>query len=157
MYKSRWLAIPAKWSSSISFKEYVWCPSFFSHKWGLYSNESWTYPSTRFLCYPRQAVDRTEVPQKSLVLAAWGKRMISINSLRLATWKIFQPLVAVPSVRDSVVSDLFIWRKSRTFKTCFELTSIPSFFDENTIYDQSVVIFFFDSEGTKISEHRYWG
>lgn len=80
--------------------------------------------------------------------------MISINSLRLASWKIFQPLVAVPSVRDSVVSDLFIWRKSRTFKTCFELTSIPSLFDENTNYDRSVVIFFFDSEGNKISEHN---
>ena len=80
--------------------------------------------------------------------------MITLNSLRLATWKLFQPLVAVPSNINSVVSDLFIWRNSSTLKTRFELTSIPSFFDPQGNFDHRVVIFFFDSEGKKISEHN---
>lgn len=79
--------------------------------------------------------------------------MIScLNSLRLASWKIFQPLVAVPASVDSVISDLFVWRTSSSFKTYFELTSIPSLFDPHAISEQDVTIFFFDAFGQLISQ-----
>ena len=77
-----------------------------------------------------------------------------INSLRLATWKIFQPLSAVPESADSVVSDLFVWRNSSSFKTYFELTSIPSLFDDLSPSEHYVTIFIFDAGGRKISEEK---
>jgi len=75
-----------------------------------------------------------------------------INLFRLATWKLWQPLVAVPSSAKSVVSDLFVWRNSSIFKTYFELTSIPSLFENISPYQRHATIFIFDACGCKINE-----
>jgi hypothetical protein len=79
--------------------------------------------------------------------------MISyLNLLRLATWRICQPLTAVPSSSSSVVSDLFVWRNTASFKTYFELTSIPSLFNRLSPSEHYVTILIFNSSGRKISK-----
>lgn len=77
-----------------------------------------------------------------------------LNKLRLATWKIFQPLVIPPSASDSVVSDLFVWRNSPSFKTFFELTSIPSLFEVSSNLSPYVSIFIFNSTGLLIAKRQ---
>jgi len=75
-----------------------------------------------------------------------------INMLRLATWKICQPLTVAPSSPSSVVSDLFVWRNTTSFKTYFELTSIPSLFNRISTSEQYVTISIFNAYGVKVSD-----
>ena len=63
--------------------------------------------------------------------------------------RLFQPLTLVPTNPNSLVSDLFIWRRSAEIDTFFELINLPSLFSEG-FETEEIKIFLFDRNGKQI-------
>jgi hypothetical protein len=61
-------------------------------------------------------------------------------------------LTRVPSVKESAISDLFIWRKTSEWKTFFELLDINTliYADYEDLGNNSATFIFYDSEGLEI-------
>ena len=74
-----------------------------------------------------------------------------LKKVRLAIWKLGQPLTNIPRNRNAVVSDLFIWRNTSHFHTFFELFSIPSIFDPKLSSDFATLVIF-NSNGDYLSK-----
>ena len=77
-----------------------------------------------------------------------------LEKVRLAFWKLGQPLTRVPQEPNTVVSDLFIWRNTRQIQTFFELYSIPCLFDPKLSSD-SATLFIFNSKGSLLSKEHF--
>jgi hypothetical protein len=65
-------------------------------------------------------------------------------------------LTRVPSVSNSVISDLFIWRKNRDWKTFFELLNINNLInaDYQGLDKDSATFFFYDEKGFEIGSKK---
>ena len=74
-----------------------------------------------------------------------------MNHFKKALWRLGQPFTKRPVDPLSVVSDLFIWRKSNEFQTYFELLCLPYFFQQDVI-SEKVKIIIFDKSGKQIYE-----
>lgn len=75
-----------------------------------------------------------------------------LEKLRLATWKLYQPLTRIPTCPDAVISDLFVWRNTDRFKTFFELICLPSIFDDSSPTPVHATIVIFNSVGEQLVE-----
>jgi len=75
-----------------------------------------------------------------------------LERLRLASWKLGQPLSRLPSSPAAVVSDLFIWRNNEDYKTSFELISLPSIFDSQSTIHADATIVINSSDGVNVLE-----
>ena len=65
----------------------------------------------------------------------------------------FRPIIShKPSTAQSIVSDLFIWRRDSTILTYFDLLSLPSLFDD--IPDSEIILYLFDAAGLLIRTHN---
>jgi hypothetical protein len=65
-------------------------------------------------------------------------------------------LTKVPSVKESAISDLFIWRKTSEWKTFFELLDINTLInaDNEDSGNNSATFVFYDSEGLEIGREN---
>jgi hypothetical protein len=76
-----------------------------------------------------------------------------MKKLTKAFWLYIQPLTQRPEQVGDPVSDLFIWRRSKEWKTFFELTDIAGLFDDRDgASSRSVTIVFFDNKGDQFLE-----
>lgn len=79
-----------------------------------------------------------------------------IARARRALWTYRQPLTRVPTNAGAPVSDLFLWRKGKDWKTYFELTDMAGLYDAATgpAADEGrmVGIRLFDAAGQPIAE-----
>ena len=64
-----------------------------------------------------------------------------------------RPLVDSPTALGQPISDLFIWRRSNKWETCFELFDLASLFRASTQDGNIVKFIFFDFEGNFLQEH----
>ena len=83
------------------------------------------------------------------------KNKFSLEYIRRALWTFKQPLADRPRDIGSPVSDLFVWRKSKDWKTFFELNDIASYFEERTDSQAHAHIYFFDSDGGFITKELF--
>ena len=78
--------------------------------------------------------------------------------LRLTKTREFlaEGLTRVPSVQESSISDLFIWRKTNEWKTYFELLDINTLInaENQNSGNNSATFVFFDSFGSEISREK---
>lgn len=66
-------------------------------------------------------------------------------------------LTKIPSVKESSISDLFIWRKTSEWKTYFELLDINSLINAENEYsgNNSATFVFYDSYGLEIGREKF--
>jgi len=67
-------------------------------------------------------------------------------------WLVKQSLTKKPTDRRAKVSDLFMWRKDKDWRTFFELLDLPALFGSNDKHFVDVV--FFDQLGQEIAMHQ---
>jgi len=79
----------------------------------------------------------------------------NLEKMRKRLWTFKQPLTKMPVNTEYAISDMFVWRNSKNWKTFFELTDIAGLFVENK-NDSSkaryVTMQFFNISGKKIHE-----
>ena len=77
-------------------------------------------------------------------LDRWQKRV----------WTYKQPITRIPTQKAVPISDLFAWRNSAIWETCFELYNIPSLIDANTEGYLPIQLSVFDQEGRLYKNFR---
>lgn len=78
-----------------------------------------------------------------------------LERVRRKAWTIGQPLTRKPEQTGAPVSDLFVWRNSKDWRTFFELIDIGGLFVEQGKCSKSyVTFFFFDINGKLLCEKR---
>lgn len=79
-----------------------------------------------------------------------------VERLRRALWTWRQPLTRRPAKVGVPVSDLFVWRNSAEWKTCFELIDLSTLFSESgNVQDRYATMYFFDLNGHCFLEKRF--
>lgn len=90
-------------------------------------------------------MSRSEILQHTIW--TWKKLLQSL----LWVWK--QPLTKRPLSPSAAVSDLFVWRSNDDWQTFFELTDIPSLFEDDC-NSRYVTFVFYNKAGEQIVEQR---
>ena len=79
-----------------------------------------------------------------------------VERLRRALWTWKQPLTRRPADVGASVSDLFVWRNSREWRTSFELIDISALFPgAEDVRERYAIIYFFDLKGQCFLEKRF--
>lgn len=81
--------------------------------------------------------------------------LLYMERIRKKLWNVMQPLTHKPKILGAPISDLFIWRNSKDWKTFFELTDIGGLFvgcDDSV--SRFVKFLVFDNDGTLLLEKQ---
>jgi hypothetical protein len=68
---------------------------------------------------------------------------------------IFRTSMRLIPQKNSVISDLFIWRQNQNWKTNFELINLKNFFDKNNIENEKIKIEIRDKKGKTLSNYQF--
>ena len=81
-------------------------------------------------------------------------KSITFNKIKKLPWILKQPLAKIPKNKFSVISDLFVWRKTNNIDTFFEILDLPGLFHEKSSdrINNKKIMFIFNSNGEKINE-----
>lgn len=85
----------------------------------------------------------------------YNRLLKAIKNPKRAIFVYKQPLTKKPSERNVPVSDLFVWRNSKDWKTFFELVDIFGLFEETDSKNRYVTIVFYDCNGNKIIDRNF--
>ena len=72
------------------------------------------------------------------------------HKIKKAPWLFKQPLTAIPCEKGMPVSDLFLWRNTGQWSTCFELINIAELFEDSKSDVESVKLYLFGPDGNLI-------
>lgn len=80
--------------------------------------------------------------------------MEQLERVRYRLWTYKQPIAHTPTQRAAPISDLFAWRNSGEWETCFELVNIPALLDVQIQGQHDVQLLVFDQNGRLIQSHK---
>jgi len=76
-----------------------------------------------------------------------------IEKIKKAPWVFKQPLTKIPKKLDAKISDLFVWRNSKHWKTFFELIDLPALFTQEG-NENYVDFILFDNNGNVLLKKK---